>query len=676
MKNLLVLVFCVISSCKANDFLCQIYDENAKYLQRYCINYKEIHPEDCSKQIYLAEPAEVRRLKIGGCDSDTVSAEVKLFRNLHHLDISYSEFESLDWFNWNLERLEIFNASHNKILNIPWDFLKNAPEAREIDLSHNQLTEIASHYFKEAHKLVNVHLSHNKIQMELYGFHNSPNLEYVDLKNNDLPWPPKFAANKYLKTVHLEENPIENFYCFPLLDVRSVSVFISWKNLVEFSADAGCSNGAKFRVITNSNIDSILSVSRGKRQFHCNGQSFTGLVYFKVGHNTFENGAEIIQCLGAPLETINNQMQSTGARREFHSTRNGISLYQNQNNHDSKLKELDLSGNIVGKLNASAFERLINLNHLSLSQTNLPDFDIYTLNSQNRLKVLDISKNHLGFINNISLLNNFNLEDLNIAENDLRSTSEIIQNLRSSLRKLDLAGNHVGKLNATTFDHLTELTSLNLSNTLLLLPETNPFQQLHHLTVLDISSNYMENANLVILSPTLNKLSEFYAANCQIKNPSQVIQQFGPSLTKLDLHGTDVRALNPQSFQKLINLVYLNLRGTHLSSVDFRELLHQRNLQILDISDNELTEMDLRSKGLLMSNLDGDGLVRVENLQQYLPHLEYIGITKNQLPCSHLKYIMDNWLNGLRYLDDPWNQKHGENCRTESEGFFSSLKFW
>lgn len=648
MKYLLVFVFSVFSLCGANDYLCQSFDEK-HYLERYCTNAVFLFnpPDNCSSQIYVTNPSKVKRLKICGCDIETVSAQLRLFNNLHHLDISYSEFESLDWFNWQLDRLQIFNASHNKILNLPLTFLMNTPEVTVVDLSYNQLTEITSFYFKEAHKLVTVHLAHNKIQTELYAFDKSPSLENVDLIGNYLPWPPKFTENKHLKTVHLEDNPIKNFYCFSLLDVSSVAVWFSWTKLIEFSVDVGCAKGTQFRIVSNSNIESISSANKGKRELHCNGQSFSQLEYFKVGPNTFENVADIIQCLGAPLEAIDHQ--DAIVRRES-------TLYRNKNNHDSKLKELDVSGNVVGKLSATAFERLIHLNRLSLSQTKLSDFDIYMLKSQYRLKMLDISKNDLGFISNISLLNNFDLEELNVAENSLASTAEIIRYARSSLRKLDLSRNVVGKLNATTFNRLIELTSLNLSNTFLSLPETNPFQWLHRLTVLDLSSNNMENVNFSILSPTLNKLSEFSAANCQIKDASQVIQYLGASLTKLNLRGNNIRTLNPQSFQKLINLIDLNLRHTYLSSFDFRELLQQRNLQILDISDNELTEMDLRPRGLLISVLDGDDLVKVERLQQYLPNLEYIGISGNRFSPSHLSYIIDNWLYGLKFLDSPWKQ--------------------
>lgn len=88
-------------------------------------------------------------MKISGCDPEIVLDSAKRFqRNLHIIDISYSRYKNLDWFNLKFNQLQIFNASHNELSHLLGSLFREKPEIVEIDLSYNNLSSADSGLMK------------------------------------------------------------------------------------------------------------------------------------------------------------------------------------------------------------------------------------------------------------------------------------------------------------------------------------------------------------------------------------------------------------------------------------------------------------------------------------------------------------------------------------------------
>lgn len=118
MKYSLALIMLVaVSLSGSNRLVCQIFNSSEKLLQQYCDGFDGIPPANCSSDIDLMiDPSQVTQLKIAGCDPETVLDSTKRYqRNLRVLDILYSGYEDLDWFNLKLNQLQISNASHDDI---------------------------------------------------------------------------------------------------------------------------------------------------------------------------------------------------------------------------------------------------------------------------------------------------------------------------------------------------------------------------------------------------------------------------------------------------------------------------------------------------------------------------------------------------------------------------------
>lgn len=351
----------------------------------------------------------------------------------------------------------------------------------------------------------------------------------------------------------------------------------------------------------------------------------------------------------------------------------------------SSIWDINLSGNFVGKLNDKTFEIFIRLGRLSLSNTMLTNFDFGIIKNPRNLWTLDISHNNLKNMNNISLLNSFsNLRELNVAENQLKNTKQIIQHLSSPIETLDLSGNTVGTVHLTTFQRLNALKTLRLARTDLIISVRNPFAHLKRLYFLDISDNNLMNVDFGGMAMTLNKLQHLNAANCQIKNASEVIQHLGSSIQVLNLSGNFVGTLNDRSFAACSNLKHLFLSDAQISNIDSGTLQYQTNLRVLDISHNKLEKLDFRflSRNLEQIDLNANDLTKLDNFDRsHFQWLKSLIIERNRFPCPYLIQLLKDG-KGLQ-LGEHWSQKPDRDCRATTQrigDFFNSvydnLKIW
>lgn len=296
-----------------------------------------------------------------------------------------------------------------------------------------------------------------------------------------------------------------------------------------------------------------------------------------------------------------------------------------------------------------------------MSDTILLDFDFEMLEHQTKLERLDVSFNNLENVHNVSALQKFpNLTHFIAAGSQLPDPAQIIQNLMPSIKYLDISGNFVGKVNKTTFEQLIHLDTLKLNNTNLAFVDSNPFEHLESLRILDISHNDLRTVNFSKLSTTLSALTDFNAADCRISNASKVIQHLGPAMADLDLSGNTLGILNSNMFKPLINLKTLHFGNTNMLHYDSSVLQQQTQLRFLNISYNQLTTIDLGSlsKSLVKLDLEGNDLVEVRNLKrENFPMLESLAISKNRIPCEYLMSLSQDW-EGLKFIGNPMEQTH------------------
>lgn len=647
-------LFCVlfvITVCSADDFVCRSINKNAKSLENYCQNFEGQIPINCSNELIELKSFNVTQLKNGGCVYDTVVRFIKEHQYIRDLDVSYSRYQNLDWLLdvQKLDQLQIFNASHNKIRNVPSGISNSLPSLTEIDLSYNQINAINhADSFKGAIKLSRIYLSDNFIpHISDNAFQDSPNLQYIDLKRNRINTVPAFTHNSNLRFVHLEENVILNFDCTNMYVPAQIEamLFISWKNVKFFLGDENC-NAKRIRVIPNSVYEGVYMTPNGKTEIHCKQQSFEYLRVFHSGRDSFDNIADILPCFGSNIEII------------------------------------IFSDNAIRMFNTTALDRFALLQRLHLSGTMLTDFNIHGIKNHHRLLALDLSRNNLTSLDHVGLL--LNLEEFDVGYNQLEDVSEMIEQLPDSLTYLDASGNVIGPINDSTFKRFTELQNLKLSNTTLSFASSNPFQANSNLLFLDISHNNLTDLNFTMLSETFNQLISINASECQIQHASEIIRHLKYVIAKIDVSGNFIGNFDANIFKWFIYLEELNLSNTSISDFDPAILESLTELNILDLSYNKLQTIDLESMTdkLNWINLQGNELKKIDRFAPKTSHNISLGIEGNYLPCVYIKKIKNDFPN-IQFIDDPLNQKHGQDCQSTSQAIneflgsvYTKVKFW
>lgn len=175
----------------------------------------------------------------------------------------------------------------------------------------------------------------------------------------------------------------------------------------------------------------------------------------------------------------------------------------------SPIEIIDLSGNPVGPLNATTFERLSSLETLKLHNTQLSITNFDAFGPLFNLSNLDISHNNLTLVN-VSEFTMFaklsQLIKLNIAYCQLRNVSDVIRTIGSTIKELDVSGNSIETLHANTFQMLNHLEYLNLSNANILHFNFFQLNNLTNLQILDVSYNKLQYANFEQLPRGLKNL--------------------------------------------------------------------------------------------------------------------------------------------------------------------------
>lgn len=636
MKYSLIFVFGLVLSCKALpngwSFATGPYniENNGTSLEFRCAVGVNEESEKFSTLLNVTQTLDsnvVTQLKLRDCDLSIVAGTIELFPHLIELDISSSNYESLDSLHLKHEQLVKFNASHNEIFGIRKQFFEGTPKIDEIDFSYNKLERIESDTFKGAAvEPSRIHLKHNElVYIENGAFVNLSKLEFLDLSYNMMTSIDQiFKNNQNLRELHLENNPIAAIDCNILsLFSQTISVLISWGNVETLNLN--CING---KLINHANdTEMVSSTDNAEGHFYFNEKSFQNLRFFIAGSNVIEKLHEFLMFMGTSIEY------------------------------------LDLSGTNLETLNDTVFQRFTNLRRLKLHGTQLKVFDLENLKLSNKLVELDISNNNLKTVKNPLVLESKRLTHFNASGNNLENIHEIIQHLSPTIEVLDVSGNFIGTLDATSFNKLKSLRRIYLSNTSLSIGDVNPFDHLTNLHTLEVNYNNLKNLNFTILSSTLNKLVWFEAAFCEITNAHDVIKLLAPSILKIDLSGNFVGEVNNNTFREFPKLIYLILSNTSLTNFDFVLLEHHSNLEQLDLSHNQLTRAVITThlEHLKSLNLEDNELTEVQLARTQLPHLDSILISNNKLSCEYLLRLHREWPD-LKIGGESWTQKKGVNC--------------
>lgn len=325
------------------------------------------------------------------------------------------------------------------------------------------------------------------------------------------------------------------------------------------------------------------------------------------------------------------------------------------------------------------------------------------------LKSVDISRNNISEIKSDVFLGADMLEFLDISFNEIEKIDENALRGAKQLGAIDLANNRIKTIKAGTFQHTPALFQIKLRNNFLTKIEPNTFGRLKKLMTVDIAFNeltefddysgsmsflyiaYNKIEHLVIgeeiwklvannnniTSVTVGKRNEIY--NLVLSNNSLTDISNLTSLTKLTdlyLSHNNLATIQPLETLTNLNIIYLEDVGLKQSDLNFFEKLSDINW--LDISYNLLKTFDIKKlksqKELTILHIDGNNLTEIDykEIRNVLPNLHVISISNNYFNCTFLEKILEQLkTNDINLFIESHTRVVGDEMHREGIGCFN-----
>ncbi|XP_044261824.1 protein artichoke [Tribolium madens] len=294
----------------------------------------------------------------------------------------------------------------------------------------------------------------------------------------------------------------------------------------------------------------------------------------------------------------------------------------------NRLKTLKLGHNKLTRFNSDVFHGAQNLQNLDLSENFITEFPTIALKVFKDLKYLNLSSNMIQNLDNNDLLNLVGLYYLDLSRNSVANIAPGTFLGLKQLRKLDISVNSLRTIEDDAFEGLDNLEQLNLKDNNILLIPASALGRLPKLTSLQLDYNRVAALSGDILRSIAEKVTKLVLAKNVIRELPPASFQYFQHLSHLDLTRNLLTNLNSDAFLGLENtLKELHLGQNKISSVT-GPTLSLIKLEVLDLSDNHLTELSRNVFGMV-------------------PQLRFLNLSHN----SHLASIPSNLIHKLPNLE-------------------------
>ncbi|XP_011301731.1 chaoptin [Fopius arisanus] len=549
-----------------------------------------------------------------------------------------------------LERLEISNGT---LSSLPTDALTPLKKLKSLDLHGNRIEELKRNQFKGLRDTEFLDLSDNLIsKLDPSHLADLTKMGWCNLSRNSIGELKRgtFARNSVLKVLNLSHNNIRKL-------------------------DSNTFRGMRFL----------------RRLFLSNNQ------INDVGRGTFGSVTRIgtIDLARNHIKKIDFQMFNQLQYAELLDvSENAVTIIEKLAFKDLFLARVNLSHNEISKIEAGAFENCANITVLDLSYNKLDNISKYAFDSSTYATELQLSYNLLTALNQVPLHNMTGLKVLNVTHNNIQSVPRQTFPKLYELHTIDLAYNNLSEIHNGIFQTLFSLRFLNLSHNSLEKIRPSTFGPLTTLLHLDLSHNRLTDVargslarlsscqTLTVKNNKLNKIFQLpiplghldFSENELEEIPTIDVWPSMNALLSLDLSMNRLGdSLQHGSFQPLLTLRTLNLRGNNITLPPWAALSTLTSLQYLYMQDNHLTSLGKSAFGLLpivfelnlannnIKNLSGrafEGLLQLLTLNltnndiRYIPNGAFQGLVSLRtldLSHNHIEKL-DNKTHGL--LDD------------------------
>uniref|UniRef100_A0A3B4YRN5 Toll-like receptor 22 n=1 Tax=Seriola lalandi dorsalis TaxID=1841481 RepID=A0A3B4YRN5_SERLL len=645
----------------------------------------------CAKNKLSAVPRDIPSTVKGfDLSANKISrVQVSDFKNLPvltQLDLNDNFISEIDDRAFaNLISLKKLNLNNNKLVELREDLFNGLSNLTELRITGNRIRAVASMSFKSMISLTFLDISQNKLHdirkvhsiiqhlpqlRELYiqknGFttfhsweltNSSLQLKYLDLTHNpitlfqitadvlpNLTW---FNIGGSSQKMRWDVHNKTFFSRVSTLDITGLQMSLNdMKTLLE---SVNSSLTCLRMNAMNHNFAALINIScsiptLSKLQLRNYKLSSVSSDLIKLCINVTELDLAVNQ-----IQNISdNTFRSIQRLRILDLSRNKLSSVPAATRNLPILQELDLSSNLISKLECDDFANQTMLRHLNLYKNSISALKGCVFKDLIRLQVLKLHHNQLSKLH--GAFNKYlpNLRLLLLDENKLSAINYGEFRGLQSLQNLSLHHNQIHQLKMGCFIGLTNLSNILLQQNLITEKEINKgsFNDLINLKRLDFRENRIQYKNdsalpdapfsqlsrletLAIPSQHrrlksdlprnflqgLTNLRDLDIGTTQLLTLHKDMFIYTPQLEKLDLSSNEFRDLSPELFSPIPNLKSLYISRTILGSLDFLVNASLSKLEFLQARKNQYSVIS-------------------EEIIKSLPALVYVDLQGNSFRCD------------------------------------------
>lgn len=181
-----------------------------------------------------------------------------------------------------------------------------------------------------------------------------------------------------------------------------------------------------------------------------------------------------------------------------------------------------------------------------------------------------------------------NIKRFELIDNQVENPTEIINCLAPTLKYLTLSGGFDEEFDSTSLTRFTNLRELSLREAQLTEFDFGIMENVTKLERLDISRNDLERVSNIPFLEYAKNLAYLNVAENELECTPELVKYLSPSITSLIFTGNYMGKVNAGTFDRLINLQYLELVNMSLVLDDLKPFESLKRLRQLDISQNNL----------------------------------------------------------------------------------------
>lgn len=598
-------------------------------------------------------------------DGDTF---IGLEEILESLNLAENKITSLTGSPLQLTVLKILDLSGNSLQDLPKTAIVGLPSLRILNISNNVELET---------------LPSNLLQTGLL-------LTSLDISRSGLKTihPDLFSKSDNLKVLKISGNRIQNISDTAFRHLKNLTYLDLTDNLItnlRIGCFANCVN-LKILLLDNNRLTTFKSE------------------YFKFSKTDQKNYTSL-----EVLSLSNNQLSYlVPSSLKIHPKLKYLSAHHNKFNYFPAelisnlqyLEKIDLGFNQLKGVEDMDFSRLPRLRELILEGNEIEALSESAFHNSTQLQVINLANNQIPRIAERTFEGLLRIQHLNLEFNQLTDLPEGVfdRSKLQILENINLAGNlfKIPPLLSLKRQYFF-LTSANLSHNSI--EEISPEDvTMVNIKKLDLSYNPLSEESVRNILAEPKTVRELSLASVNVKNISQLEMPF---LKKLDLSGNKISKLSVGDFQRSTMLEILDLSDNAITNLDDVKVWKSlENLKELDVSRNPIQEilsgqLDDLSSLQVLNLFDLESVMKIEKnafraltrlremraygfprlgyldvkgILQNLPTLELLDIElkDSTVGSDELTYVMHP---RLRYLG-----LRGKQVTAISTGVFAGLK--